>query len=49
MTSKTEMPARYGGPSGEPVSDIRPDTAWASRSYPGRDAPLPAPKPEIEQ
>ena len=32
ITSKTEMPARYGGPSGDPVRLISPDTAWTSRS-----------------
>ena len=27
MTSKTEIPARYGGPSGSPVRLISPDMA----------------------
>ena len=35
ITSKTEMPARYGGPSGSPVRLIRPEIAWTIRSYPG--------------
>src|SRR5215203_1569881 len=49
ITSKTEMPARYGGPSESPVRLIRPDIAWTIRSYPGRTAPFSVvPKPLIE-
>ena len=32
ITSKAEMPARNGGPSGSPVSDISPDMACTIRS-----------------
>ena len=32
ITSKIEMPARKGGPSGAPVRLISPDTAWTMRS-----------------
>ena len=32
ITSNAEMPARYGGPSGSPVSDISPDMACTIRS-----------------
>ena len=32
ITSKTAMPARYGGPSGSPVRLIRPDIACTMRS-----------------
>ena len=32
ITSNAEMPARYGGPSGSPVSDISPDIACTIRS-----------------
>jgi hypothetical protein len=32
MTSKTEMPARYGSPSGSPVRLISPDIACTMRS-----------------
>ena len=32
MTSKTDIPARYGGPSGSPVRLIRPDIACTMRS-----------------
>ena len=49
ITSKTEMPARYGGPSGSPVRLIRPLMACTIRSYPGSLAPPgPLPKPLIE-
>ena len=32
ITSNTEMPARYGGPSGSPVRLISPDAACTIRS-----------------
>ena len=48
ITSITEMPARCGGPSASPVRLIRPDTACAIRSYPGRWAPPVVPKPVME-
>jgi len=49
ITSKTEMPARYGGPSGSPVRLISPEIACTMRSYPGSFAPSsPLPKPLIE-
>ena len=32
ITSKTEMPARYGSPSGSPVRLIRPEIACTIRS-----------------
>ena len=49
ITSNTATPARYGSPSGSPVTLISPEVAWTMRSYPGSAAPLgPLPKPLIE-
>ena len=48
-TRTWQPPARYGSPSGSPVTLISPETAWTMRSYPGSAAPLgPLPKPLIE-
>jgi hypothetical protein len=48
ITSKTEMPDRYGGPSESPVRLISPEIACTIRSYPGSAAPLPEPNPLID-
>ena len=49
ITSNTEIPARYGGPSGSPVRLISPEMACTIRSYPGSAAPFSVvPKPLID-
>ena len=43
-----EVPTFTGGPSGNPVRSMSPDSPWTMRSYPGRPASGPdSPKPEI--
>ncbi len=51
-TSTSATPDFIGVPpelSGSPVIDMRPPTACTRKSYPGRCAPPPLPKPLIEQ
>lgn len=49
ITSKTEIPARNGSPSGSPVRLISPEIACTIRSYPGSAAPFgPLPKPLMD-
>ena len=47
--STTATPTFIGSPSGSPVIDIRPLSAWTVKSYPGRSCGRQGPEPLIVQ